>query len=118
MGIWSGVKGLFAGPESAGKVLDATVNTVDAVWFTSEEKSRWYLKYLEATQPQNRARRLIAFLVTLVWALLVLFIAAAMALKAPFVADLKGLLVDVVVQPYSIIIGFYFVKSWVSEVKR
>jgi hypothetical protein len=56
--------------------------------------------------------------VTLVWALLVLFIAAAMAFKAPFVADLKGLLVDVVVQPYSIIIGFYFVKSWVSEVKR
>jgi hypothetical protein len=51
MGIWSGVKGLFAGPESAGKVLDATVNTVDAVWFTNEEKSRWYLKYLEATQP-------------------------------------------------------------------
>ncbi|WP_264190407.1 hypothetical protein [Microbulbifer variabilis] len=39
---------MFAGLEPVGKVLDATVNTLDGMCFTNEEKSPWYLKYLEA----------------------------------------------------------------------
>ena len=94
----------------------AVISGIDKAWFTNEEKSEYFLKYLSATQPQNLARRLIAMAVVMLWALLIL-----VGLVAHFVGEAHGefvftILADVVAVPFSIIIGFYFAahlaRSW------
>jgi hypothetical protein len=71
---------LFGSDKQLDKLTTGAVNGLDKIFFTAEEKSEanqklseWYLKYLEATQPQNLARRLIALIVVSLWAFLILF---------------------------------------------
>ncbi|MBX2809492.1 MAG: hypothetical protein KTR20_12780 [Cellvibrionaceae bacterium] len=112
------LKGLFAGPETGGRIARAVIATGDAVVFTDEERSQWYLNYLEATQPQNRARRLIAVVVSGLWAFLVVLMCAAKWVSDAYAAFVFEVLSDVVMQPFSIILGFYFLKTLVTEVRK
>lgn len=71
-------KMLFGSPETAVKTAGAIAKGVDSLVYTEEEKAAnraramdWLAKYMEATQGQNLARRLIALLVTVQWMVLV-----------------------------------------------
>jgi hypothetical protein len=98
------------------KNTETVLSGIDKVFFTNEEKSDFFLKYLEATQPQNMARRLIAILVVGLWVLMILIA----VLAQPWMPEWSGrvfiVLEDVVNTPFSIIIGFYFAahlaRSW------
>ena len=88
----------------------AVISGIDKAWFTNEEKSEYFLKYLAATQPQNLARRLIAVIVVLLWALLILS-----GVTIYYFDEAHGLFIfdtlkDTVNTPFSIIIGFYFAE--------
>ena len=89
---------------------------IDKAWFTSEEKSECFLKYLAATQPQNLARRLIAMIVALLWAFLVLLAVAVYKLDVAFSDFVFLTLKENVNTPFSVIMGFYFVthlaRAW------
>lgn len=113
MAIWAGIKGLFAGSESVGSVIDATINGVDAAWFTDQEKQNWYLKYLNSTLGQNRARRMIAVIVTALWAALVVLGIVAWLLSEDAGEFIFSVLRDVVMPPFTVIIGFYYLRSLV-----
>ena len=65
--MFKALKAIFNTPAQATKVADAVINGTDAAWFTKEEQSEWFLRYLEATQPQNLSRRIIAIAITAVW---------------------------------------------------
>lgn len=95
---------------------------IDAAWFTAEEKSEFFLKYLAATQPQNLARRLIAFMVVTLWAFLVLVAVGVYKLDSAYSVFVFDTLKDNVNTPFSIIIGFYFAshlaRSWQSGKKE
>jgi hypothetical protein len=117
---------LFGRPEDASKIIDGAVHGLDKIFFTDEEKadaniklSDWYLKYLGATSGQNLARRFIALLVVGLWVLLVVLGTTlhlfALGDKAEFVFRV---LVDVVMQPFSIIIAFYFLTHTVREYRK
>jgi hypothetical protein len=103
-------------PSTVEKVADGVYNGLDKAFFTDEEKSDasqkvldWKLKWMEATAPQNVARRFIAIVVTLLWALNVLIMLAARALGCMGYAEYAlKVMVDVVGTPFSIIVGFYF----------
>ncbi len=90
------------------KNTDAMIAGIDKAWFTNEEKSDFFLKYLAATQPQNMARRFIALIVVLLWGFLVLVGVAAYSLDSGFSMFVFDTLKDTVNTPFSIIIGFYF----------
>ena len=90
------------------KTTNAIVSTIDNAWFTDQEKSKYLLEYLAATQPQNMARRLIAFIVVALWALLVLIAVMVYKLDAGFSGFVFSTLHENVNTPFSIIIGFYF----------
>lgn len=117
---------LFGESSSAKKTVDAVINTGDALFYTDEEKAEdskiyrdWYLKYLEATQPQNIARRLIALVVTGLWALFVFLGVFAQAIGQTETAEYIFKTVDETVnQPFSIIIAFYFLKHAVNAFKK
>ena len=109
---------IFGNGETTSKVLELT----DNAFFTKEEKADYFLKYLAATAPQSMARRLIAFIVVFLWALLVLIAVLAQPWMPAWSVKIFYILEDVVNMPFSIIIGFYFAahlaRAWQNGKKE
>ena len=122
---------IFGSPESMKKVIDGTVDGIDKMFYTEEEKAEtmtarleFMLKWLQATQPQNVARRFIAIIVTLLWAFLVVYAVVAFTIQyalmsadqaaAIEIADVMvaaftfNVLKDIVAIPFAGIMTFYF----------
>lgn len=118
---------IFGSSKNTETIVDGAVAGLDKIWFTKEEKaeanqklSDWYLQYLAATQPQNIARRLIAMVIVWLWWLLVVFGVICRGIEL-WVFDtvpegveyiysefIFKVLTEVVMQPFSIVVGFYF----------
>ena len=79
------------------------------------------IKYLEATQPQNLARRLIAIVIVLLWAVLVLAGVGVYKFDPAYSQFIFDILADVVMNPFLMIMGFYFaahvLRSWQGQKK-
>ena len=115
MGLWGWLTGA---PEVASKTIDAAIRTGDALVYTDEEKAEnakkimdWSLKYLEATNPQNVTRRVIAVQIVAVY--LLILIAACIAGyfnrgHESYAAFLFDVLKEILTNPFNIILGFYF----------
>ena len=124
MGIFDWITG---GGKVAEKVVDAAINTGDALFFTDEEKSQanmkrldWTLSYLKTTSGQNVARRLIAVGVVGLWVTLILIACVSGYWNhgsGSYAKWLFDVLEDVVNAPFMIIIGFYFMTSLARAVK-
>jgi len=131
MNLISSVIGFFTGgSKTADSVIDGVKRAGDMLVFTDEEKSltnqkgmELFIKYQEATLPQNVTRRMIAIVVVVLWASIVLLtmIMALIGLLGDF-ASFKAageylfkFLTDVVNMPFSIIVGFYFLKRIVQK---
>lgn len=124
MSIWASI---FGSSENTGKIIDGATSGLDKIVFTKEERadanqklSDWYLKYLQSTQPQNLARRLIAMVIVWTWWLLVVFGVICRGIEL-WIFDtvpegveyvyseyVFKVLTDVVMRPFSIVISFYF----------
>ena len=116
---------IFGNEKQLDKLTTGAVSGLDKMFFTKEEKadanqklSEWYLRYLEATQPQNVARRVIAFIVVGLWALLVLVGVAAQLFDAPYAKYVFEVLAEVVMNPFLLIVGFYFLTHTVRAYKK
>lgn len=125
---------IFGSSKNTETIVEGAVSGLDKLFFTAEEKSEaservaaWYLKYLAATQPQNLARRLIAMVIVILWALLVLVGVAARAAEVwlgvsvgegeqLFSEFVFTVLAEVVMNPFLMVMGFYFaahvVRAW------
>ena len=114
--------------KSAEKAVDGVVNGIDAMFFTDEEKSVANLKALElkiefarATAGMSISRRIIVVMVSGAWLLLVLLAAGLgiwLGKDAASVQWLVEILKDVVMQPFSIIVGFYFLAQVVGNARK
>ncbi len=120
------LKRIFTSPSDVTKIIEGASKGLDKMFFTQEEKSEanqklseWYLKYLAATEGQNIARRFIAMIVVFLWAILVVlgiilriveeWLHWGFEVKSYEMSDfIFKVLVDVVMTPFSIVIGFYF----------
>lgn len=116
---------LFGSDKQLDKLTTGAVNGLDKIFFTQEEKaeanqklSEWYLKYLQATQPQNLARRLIAMVVVALWALLILIGVLLFRLDPGWSAFVFSTLDNIVNNPFMIIVGFYFLTHAVRAYKN
>jgi hypothetical protein len=113
---------------TAEKVVDGAINGLDAMFFTAEEKSvasqkilDWKLKYASASQGMSISRRVITFTISGAWLLLVLLTVAVGLLQGgdhPSVTFLMKIMIDVVMQPFSIIVGFYFLAHVVGSARK
>jgi hypothetical protein len=117
---------IFGSSGTAAKVVDSAISGIDAVVFTKEEKAAanqkildWYITYLKATQPQNLARRLIAVIVVMLWALMIFsaVIAEGFGLSA-FSEFTFKVIAENVNTPFSIIIGFYFAAHAIRAMQK
>jgi hypothetical protein len=104
---------------SSEKIIDNASRAVDALVFTGEEKVTFLLKAMQATLPMAISRRILAFGITAVWAVLVLLWAFLICIGLKDKADLiyQGIK-DMVVNPFNIIVGFYFLKSITDAMKK
>ncbi len=116
------VKRIFSRPKDASTIIDGAVKGLDKMFFTKEERadanqklSEWYLKYLAATQSQNLARRFIAMLVVGLWVLLVISGVAIRSISVEYSEYIFKVLTEIVMQPFSIIIGFFFLAHVVRS---
>jgi len=114
------------------KATDAAVRGIDALIFTDEEKAnldaaardkilQFKIDYAKATQNQSVARRIIAVIVSALWALLVLVAAIAGYFDASdtgYAAYVGGIVVTTLNPPFMVIIGFYFAAHVVKGLKQ
>ena len=106
------LKAIFATPAVATKVAGAVVKGADAAWFTPEEQGEWFIRYLDATQPQNLARRIIAIAASFVWVLSALtLLGLILAQATETAAAVQSFMASVVNPVFLLIVGFYFAKN-------
>ena len=125
MSIFSFLTGTSA---TAEKAVDGIVSGLDAMVFTDEEKSQasmkvldFKLKYAEATQGMSISRRVIAFTLCAAWLLLVLItvgIGLFFGGDSTEVKFLMKIMTDVVMQPFSIVVAFYFLAHVVGAARK
>ena len=123
------IKSIFATGDTSSKVVDGVMKAGDKLVFTDEERSdasqtrlNWYLKYLEATLPNNLSRRFLAFMVAGVWVVLVILATLLGVTAAVTDSDLVAAAANVVVTilgdyvmiPFGAIMTFYFAKGIVE----
>ena len=125
MGIFSFLTG---SSDTAEKVVDGAMAGLDAVFYTDEEKAvasqkilDWKLQYATATQGMSMSRRVITFTISAAWLFLVLLTVGVGLLLGGDSAEVKflmAIMTDVVMQPFSIIVGFYFLAHVVSNARK
>ena len=128
---------IFGSSDNTKTVVDGAVNGLDKMFYTDEERAetagemrKWFITYLNASNPQNVSRRFIAIVVTLLWAFLVLIGIAAFAIEYFFFYDpaaefsavmaafIFRVLTDIVAVPFAGIMAFYFVTHLARGIKR
>ena len=119
------LKRIFARPDDATKIIDGAVSGLDKIFFTKEERadaneklSEWYLRYLAATEGQNLARRFIAIMVVALWIALIITGVCVRYFSVEYSEFIFRILVEVVMQPFSIIIAFYFLTHAVRTYRN
>ena len=90
------LKALFPGADVAGNVVEKGLGMLDKAFYTDQEKAEdariakkalvdEYLRWLEATSGQNRARRALALLVASLWAF-TWFVSLMLDVIAPWIS--------------------------------
>lgn len=132
MSMFSGIKNLFTGGAiPTEKVADALINTGDALFFTSEEKSEFDMKRQELwlelqkslgneSTPRSVNRRVVAWTVLYMMAALTV---ACIVFRAVGAVDLAVYTVDTAVKfywPWAFcgVIVFYFGPHMLSSLKK
>jgi hypothetical protein len=130
MSWFTSLMGFFTGNSTADSIVDGVKRASDMLVFTPEEKAitnqktlELYIKYQEATLPQNVTRRYIAITVVILWAIF-LFFAFLLNLAGLFgdwESFLKAsdftfkLIKENINSPFEIIIGFYYLKRIIQN---
>lgn len=118
MGMFSWLTG-----GNAESIIDGAKKGLDKAFYTDEEKADadkglldWTLQYMKATMPQAVTRRVIAFGVIMIWALLILTLVIAGYFdrgEGSYSMFVFEVFKEVVLQPFNIILGFYFLTQTV-----
>jgi len=117
---------LFGNSKAAEKAVDGIYDGLDAMVFTDEERSvanqkvlDFKIEYAKHTQNQSVSRRIITVAVAAMWAGVCIATLAAKALGLDAYADYAfKFLSEVIMQPFGIIVGFYFLAHVVKGVAK
>lgn len=119
MNILGWIATIFA----SNKVQDLAIEGIKKIGglneMTPSQKADYILKYIEVTKHQSPMRRLIAFTLTLLYSLVVVLWLGSAGVgyylnympAMEFSGAVKMFMMDVVVQPFNIILSFYFVTQ-------
>ena len=121
--MFSGLAAFFVSMFSSSKLQDTAIDGLRKVGglddMNQREKAEYILKYIEVSKHQSPIRRLIAFTLTSLYALVILMwlttVVVGYVFDVPMSLELSGavkmFMEDVIVQPFNIILSFYFVTQ-------
>lgn len=111
--------GWLTGTASAEKVIETVSEKLDAGVFTEQERAEWLSRYMEATSPQNLARRLIAVIIVAMWAALLMLAVIAKAIGAEaFSQFVFVVMLEHIKDPFLLVMGFYFLTQIVRANRK
>jgi hypothetical protein len=118
-GIATFVGGLFSSSKAQDTAIDAVRKLGGLDDMNSKEKAQFLLDYMAATKHQSPVRRLIAFALTALYSLVVLLwlVYSGVGYLSSFTPAMelagatRAFLETVLVQPFNILLGFYFVTN-------
>lgn len=128
--MFAGIASFFAGLFSSTKMQDTAIDAVRKLGgldeMTQKEQAQFVLDFVDRTKHQSPVRRLIALMLTLVYGLLILvwIVAAGLGYYTDSIASLeyagavKMYMESVLVQPFNIILSFYFVMNLASKLGK
>jgi len=121
--------GFFGGLFSSTKMQDTAIDAVRKLGgldeMSAKEKSEFLIQYMETTKHQSVVRRFIAMVLVMLYSLIavVWLISGGVGYLASYTPALeyagsvKIFLESVVVQPFNIILSFYFVMNIAGKLK-
>jgi len=127
--MFSGIATFFAGLFSSTKMQDTAIDAVRKLGgldeMSAKEKSEFILQYMDRTKHQSEVRRFIALVLVILYSLIatVWLISGGVGYLASYTPALeyagsvKIFLESVVVQPFNIILSFYFVMNIAGKLK-
>lgn len=110
--------GLFNSAKTADKIVDSAISAGDKLFYTDEEKAdarregfQMWVEYQKVTSGQNVARRWIALVITVIWAMTIVAtaISAFFEVSPNTLSSLESLSTKVSMA-FSLVTGFYFLK--------
>lgn len=119
MGILGWIASIFASSKVQDLAIDGLRQVSGLNEMTAKEKSEYIIKYIEVTKHQSPMRRLIAFTLTMLYALVILLWLGSAVVgyvwdvvpALELAGAVKMFMGDVIVQPFNIILSFYFVTQ-------
>ena len=106
------IKGLLG----SNTIIENGVKALDKIVLTEEEKLDLKLEFVKATMPMNRARRIIATVVTAVWASSMGVSTYLLLTESALASTYLQFAFTNISAPFTVIVGFYFWKK-VTEAK-
>lgn len=128
--MFTGIASFFAGLFSSTKMQDTAIDAVRKLGgldeMTAKERHDFFLKYVETTKHQSPVRRLIALMLTFMYALVILLWVVSSGVGytwnitelMEWSGALKMFMESTVVQPFNIILAFYFVTNIAQNIGR
>lgn len=119
MGIVGWLASIFASSKVQDLAIDGLRQVSGLNEMTAKEKADYVLRYIEVTKHQSPMRRLIAFTLTTLYALVILLWLGSTLVgyvwdvipALELAGAVKMFMGDVIVQPFNIILSFYFVTQ-------
>ena len=118
---------LTGNSDAVESAVDGAVGLLDNAFFTDQERSAASTKMMEfrmqfaiKTQSMSISRRVITVAVVAMWLLLVLLLVIFGSIaggKSDTVLFLFDIMEDIVMPPFIVIVGFYFLSQVVSKAK-
>ena len=100
--------GFFKNLLSSDKIVENASKGIDAAFLTNEEKTQYFLKYLEASMPMNISRRIIAIATCFMWVVCGIAIMTMVILDHPQTETVSEFARWYVVPSFTVLVSFYF----------
>ena len=95
---------------SSKTIVENASKGIDAAFLTNEEKTQYFLKYIESSMPMNVSRRFMAIVVTLMWALTGGIEIGLILTGSDRIEEFHNFATIYVMPSFSVLMGFYFWK--------
>ena len=126
--MFAGIAGFLGSLFNSSKLTDTAIDAMRKMGGLDEmadkEKASFLLSYIDKTKHQSETRRFIALVVVGIWAIMILLWLVMSGIGTllefsnfmMYAADIKLELKDLIKDPFTIILSFYFIVNIVQKV--
>jgi hypothetical protein len=93
---------------TAGGIAKTGAGMLESAFFTDQERAQFMLDYLKASAPMAIARRVIACIVALIWAVCVVVLGFLLLTESALYDAWSAMMTEHVNEPFKWVMGFYF----------